>query len=80
MPARIPFHRPARFLDGIELELKSEHTSSAYQAIHTIRVTVQRYYMEGRYMSRAEAERSFRKLVEQDETCKSCKIPDILNH
>ena len=66
-------YRPARFLDGIELKLKAKHTSAAYQAIHTIGSRVRQDYMESRYTSRAEAERAFGKLVEEDETCKSCK-------
>ena len=71
MPAR--YDRPP-FLDTIELELKKRHTSAAHKVIHKIGVRVRHHYMESRYTSRAEAERTFRALVEQDETCKSCKI------
>jgi hypothetical protein len=78
MLARNPSRRHARFLDGIERKLKAKHTLGACKVIHAIGSRVRRYYMESRYTSRAEAERAFRKLVEQDETCKSCKIPDIL--
>jgi hypothetical protein len=71
-------YRPARFVDGIERKLKAKHTLAAYKVIHAIGSRVRRNYMEGRYTSRAEAERAFRKLVEQDETCKSFKITAIL--
>ncbi len=71
-------YRPAQFLDGIERKLKAKHTSAAVQAIHTIGRRVRRDYIDGRYTSRAEADRAFRKLVEQDETCKSSKITAIL--
>jgi hypothetical protein len=70
-------YRPARFLDGIELKLKAKHTSAAHKAIHAIGRQVRLDYMESRYTSRAEAERAFRKLVEQDETCKSRKITAV---
>jgi hypothetical protein len=66
-------YRPARFLDGIELKLKAKHTPEAHKVIHAIGQRIRRDYMESRYTSRAEAERAFRNLVEQDETCKSCK-------
>jgi hypothetical protein len=69
-------HRPP-FLSGIELKLKAKHTSAAYKVIHAIGLRVRRDYTESRYTSRAEAERAFRELVEQDETCKSCKITAI---
>jgi hypothetical protein len=62
------------FLQGIESKLKAKHTSTAYKVIHAIGLRVGRDYTESRYSSRAEAERAFRKLVEQDKTCKSCKI------
>ena len=67
-------YRPARFLDGIERKLKAKHASAAHRVIHAIGSRVRRDYLESRYTSRAEAERAFRYLVEQDETCKSCKI------
>jgi radical SAM protein with 4Fe4S-binding SPASM domain len=70
-------YRPARFLDGIELKLKEKHTPAAHKVIHAIGSRIRQDYMESRYTSRAEAERAFRKLVEQDETCKSCKITAI---
>jgi hypothetical protein len=76
MPVHNPY-RPARFLDRIEHTLKAKHTLAAYKVIHAIGSRVRRDYMESRYTSRAEAERAFRKLVEQDETCKSCKITAI---
>jgi hypothetical protein len=66
-------YRPALFLDGIELELKAKHTSVAHKVIHAIGQRIRGDYMESRYTSRAEAERAFRKLVKEDETCKSCK-------
>ena len=72
MPVHNPY-RPHPFLEGIELKLKAKHTSAAYKAIHAIGRRVRRDYMESRYTSRAEAERAFRDLVEQDQTCKSCK-------
>jgi hypothetical protein len=77
MPVHNPY-RPARFLDGIELKLKAKHALAAYKVIHTIGRRVRRDYIDGRYTSRAEADRAFRKLVEQDGTCKSCKITAIL--
>jgi hypothetical protein len=73
MPVHNPFYRPARFLDGIERKLKANHKSPAHKVIHAIGSRVRQDYMESRYTSRAEAERAFRKFVEQDETCKSCK-------
>jgi hypothetical protein len=75
MIAHNPYRPP--FLDGIELKLKAKHTSAAYKVIHAIGHRVRRDYTESRYMSRAEAARAFRELVEQDETCKSCKITAI---
>jgi hypothetical protein len=73
MPSRYDrFQLP--FLDTIELELKAKHTSAASRVIHAIGRRVRHYYIEGHFTSRAEAERTFRALVEQDETCKSCKI------
>ena len=77
MPVHIHLYQSPPFLDGIELKLKKRHTSAAYKVIHKIGVRVRHHYMESRYTSRAEAERAFRKLVEQDETCKSCKITAI---
>ena len=76
----MPLHhsyRPAPFLDGIERKLKAKHTLAAYGAIHAIGQRVRRDYLESRYTSRAEAERAFRELVEQDKTCKSSKITAI---
>jgi hypothetical protein len=73
MPARYD-RLQLPFMDRIELELKAKHTSAAHKAIHAIGRRVRQDYMESRYTSRAEAERTFRALVEQDETCKSCKI------
>jgi hypothetical protein len=73
----MPLHNsylPSPFLDGIELKLKAKHTSAAYKVIHAIGRRVRQDYLESRYTSRAEAERAFRALVEQDETCKSSKI------
>ena len=70
-----PYRPP--FLHGIELKLKAKYTSAAYKVIHAIGRRVRLDYMESRYTSRAEAGRAFRKLVEQDETCKSCKIMAI---
>jgi len=72
----MPFHNPypPPFLDGIEQKLKAKHTLVAYKVIHAIGSRVRQDYMESRYTSRAEAERAFRELVEQDETCKSCRI------
>jgi hypothetical protein len=66
-------YRPARFLDGIELKLKGKHTSAAHKVIHAIGQRVRQDYMESRYTSRAEAERAFRKLVEQDLASDSAK-------
>jgi hypothetical protein len=71
------YYRSSPFLDGIELKLKAKHTSAAYKVIHAIGQRVRLDYIDSRYTSRAEAERAFRKLVEQDETCKSCKITAI---
>jgi hypothetical protein len=73
MSVHNPYQLPP-FLDGIELKLKAEHMSAAHRVIHTIGTRVRRGYLDSHYTSRAEAERAFRKLVEQDETCKSCKI------
>jgi hypothetical protein len=73
MPARYD-RLQLPFLDTIELELKAKHTSAAYKAIHAIGRQVRQDYRESRYTSRAEAERAFRKLVEQDETCKNASI------
>jgi len=73
----MPLHnsyRSSPFLDGIELKLKAKHTSAAHKVIHAIGQRVRLDYIDSSYTSRAEAERAFRKLVKQDETCKSCKI------
>jgi hypothetical protein len=75
MPAYNSYRPP--FLHRIELKLKAKHKSAAYKVIHAIGLRVGRDYTEGRYTSRAEAERAFRELVKQNETCKSCMLDTL---
>ena len=58
------------FLDRLAIQLKANKSPSCRRAIERLLQLVKKDYESGGHNSTAEAEREFRRLVENDSTCK----------
>jgi hypothetical protein len=61
------------FLDDLERKLKLHYSPEGWKVIKSIGTRVRDDYINSRYTSRAEAERAFKVLVEQNEICKASR-------
>jgi hypothetical protein len=58
------------FLDRLATQLKADKNASCRRAIERILELVKRDYEAGGHRSTTDAEREFRRLVENDQACK----------
>ena len=63
------------YLDKLAQQLKIDKNAACQRAIERILAMIKNRYDEGAYDSRTAAELDFRKLVEQQGTCRKPKSP-----